>query len=56
MVERAIEEMAKAEGLTKRDLERREIHRRAVAKVQCGVGAKASSASYLRFPSFLRPQ
>ncbi|ORY81275.1 hypothetical protein BCR35DRAFT_304148 [Leucosporidium creatinivorum] len=49
MVERAIEEMAKAEGLTKRDLERRDIHRRAVAKVQCGVGAKASTPICVKY-------
>lgn len=43
MVERATAEIAAKEGLTKRDLENREIARRAIAKVQCGKGAKASS-------------
>lgn len=43
MVERALDEMAAKEGLTKRDLENRAIARRAIAKVQCGKGTKASS-------------
>ncbi|ORY81223.1 hypothetical protein BCR35DRAFT_86742 [Leucosporidium creatinivorum] len=43
MVERAVAEIAESQGLTKRDLENRAIARRAIAKVQCGKGTKAST-------------
>ncbi|KAM0790432.1 hypothetical protein ACM66B_003311 [Microbotryomycetes sp. NB124-2] len=44
LVERAISDIHRAEGLTKRDVEKRELFRRQLNTIPCGLGPRANSS------------